>query len=172
MQLTNILVAALAAGSSTAASVSARAARVARQAPCPRIGASDPNFGVADLASGVVATKTLTFDVAPFAAGPCSLIGSFGAGFPVDLGGADFSRLDVHNAATGALVGSFAPLKVENDRVVEDTEVTINSFVCEPVMSFRFSIANDADADVDINVTFTADATNGFFIQKGDQCPQ
>ncbi|KAI8257833.1 hypothetical protein K4K53_005470 [Colletotrichum sp. SAR 10_77] len=174
MQLTNILITALAAGSATAASVSSRAARLAARqtgAPCERIGANDANFGVADLSSGVVVKKVLSFAVGPSASGPCSLIGQFNAGFPIDLGGAEFSRLDVRNVATGALVGSFPPLKVENNVVVEDTFVTINSFTCADNVAFEFAIANDGEADVDINVTFTASEQGGFFIKKGDQCP-
>ncbi|KAF6811248.1 hypothetical protein CSOJ01_05806 [Colletotrichum sojae] len=172
MQLTNILAAALAATTASAASVSSRAARRQATTPatCTRIGASDANFGVADLVSGVVVTKTLSFAVGPAAAGPCSLIGQFNAGFPIDLGGAEFSRLDVRNVATGALVGSFPPLNVVDNQVVEDTFVTINSFECQPELAFEFAIANDAGAEEDVNVTFTAGVEGGFFVQVGDQC--
>ncbi|TEA17141.1 hypothetical protein C8034_v000295 [Colletotrichum sidae] len=169
MQLTTLLAL---ASSAAAASVSSRAARSApRQLSCPRIGAHDANFGVADLGPGAVATKTLNFAVGPtYVGGPCSLIGQFNAGFPVDLGGGEFSRLDVRDASSGALVGSFPPLKVENNVVVETTVVTINSFRCEEDLAFTFEIANDAGVEEDVNVTFTAGEQGGFFVQVGDQC--
>ncbi|OLN85621.1 hypothetical protein CCHL11_05811 [Colletotrichum chlorophyti] len=173
MQLTTILVAALAA---TASAVSSRAVR--RQTHyinqnCRLISATDPNFSVADLASGTVATKILTFNVGPTAAGPCQLVGAFGAGFPVDQGGDAFSRLDVRalgGNAPGSLVGSFGPLQVVDDAVVQDTVRVINSFQCQESLSFEFAIANDAGADVDVNVAFTASPWDGFFVVVGDQC--
>ncbi|WYZ41724.1 hypothetical protein EsH8_V_000619 [Colletotrichum jinshuiense] len=177
MQLTNFLVAAL-AGSATAASVSSRSAKASARRQvgtpgCRVVPATDINFGVADLVSGTVVTKVLTFDVGPSAAGPCQLVGAFSQGFPIDQGGDEFSRLDVRSLggnAPGSLIGSFGPLNVENNAVVADTVQVINSFQCQDSLSFLFEIANDADVHEDINIAFTASALGGFFVQVGDQC--
>ncbi|OHE99110.1 hypothetical protein CORC01_05603 [Colletotrichum orchidophilum] len=172
MQLTNILLTALAATASARSTPSAR--RQASSTPgCRLVAPTDLNFDVADLRSGTVVTKVLTFPVGPTTAGPCQLIGAFSQGFPVDQGGDAFARLNVRaldGPSAGSLVGSFGPLEVENGVVVRDTEQVVNSFQCRESLAFEFSIANDADVDVDINVTFTASELGGFFIQVGDQC--
>jgi hypothetical protein len=168
MQFSTIFVAALA----SAASVSARSAKVDRRS-CSVVAADDINFGVADLSSGTVVEKVLNFNIGPAAAGPCQLVGVFPAGFPIDQNGDELARMDVralNGNAPGSLIGSFGPLKVENNRVVEDTAVVINSFQCQDKLSFQFAIANDAEVDEDINVTFTASDVGGFFVVVGDQC--
>ncbi|GKT68252.1 hypothetical protein ColTof4_00675 [Colletotrichum tofieldiae] len=174
MQLNNILLAGLAAAASVSARTTPSARRYAAPNPgCRIVPASDLNFGVADLTSGTVVTKVLTFPVGPAAAGPCQLIGAFGQGFPIDQGGGDLARLDVRalsGDAPGSLVGSFGPLKVENNAVVEDTVQVINSFQCRESLSFEFEIANDAGVEKDINIAFTASELGGFFVQVGDQC--
>ncbi|KAK2004220.1 hypothetical protein LX36DRAFT_706521 [Colletotrichum falcatum] len=174
MQLTNVLLAALAAAASAAARTTPSARRYAAPNPnCRVVPATDINFGVADLASGAVVTKVLTFPVGPAPAGPCQLIGAFAKGFPIDQGGGDLARLDVRalgGPAPGSLVGSFGPLEVAGDAVVEDTVRFINSFQCSESLSFEFSVANDAGIDEDINVAFTASELGGFFVLVGDQC--
>ncbi|TIC92829.1 hypothetical protein CH35J_010573 [Colletotrichum higginsianum] len=176
MQFANILLAALAGAASVSARTNPTARRQAGAAAhpgCRIVPASDLNFGVADLTSGTVVTKVLTFPVGPSAAGPCQLVGAFARGFPIDQGGGALARLDVRalgGDAPGSLVGSFGPLQVEDDVVVRDTLQVINSFQCAESLSFEFEVANDAGVEEDINVTFTASALGGFFVQVGDQC--
>ncbi|GKT60547.1 hypothetical protein ColTof3_07886 [Colletotrichum tofieldiae] len=62
MQLNNILLAGLAAAASVSARTTPSARRYAAPNPgCRIVPASDLNFGVADLTSGTVVTKVLTF---------------------------------------------------------------------------------------------------------------
>ncbi|GJC98262.1 hypothetical protein ColKHC_07088 [Colletotrichum higginsianum] len=146
MQFANILLAALAGAASVSARTNPTARRQAGAAAhpgCRIVPASDLNFGVADLTSGTVVTKVLTFP----------LVGAFARGFPIDQGGGALARLDV-----------------EDDVVVRDTLQVINSFQCAESLSFEFEVANDAGVEEDINVTFTASALGGFFVQVGDQC--
>ncbi|KAK1530892.1 uncharacterized protein CCOS01_05995 [Colletotrichum costaricense] len=174
MQLTSILITALAglAGLATARSTPSERRQTSTPS-CRLVAPTDLNFGVADLRSGTVVTKVLTFPVGPTTAGPCQLVGAFSQGFPIDQGGDAFARLNVRaldGPAAGSLVGSFGPLEVANDAVVKDTVQVVNSFSCRESLSFEFAIANDADVDVDINVAFTASGLGGFFVQVGDQC--
>ncbi|CCF37529.1 hypothetical protein CH063_01715, partial [Colletotrichum higginsianum] len=81
MQFANILLAALAGAASVSARTNPTARRQAGAAAhpgCRIVPASDLNFGVADLTSGTVVTKVLTFPVGPSAAGPCQLVGALG----------------------------------------------------------------------------------------------
>ncbi|KAL0942367.1 uncharacterized protein CTRU02_200253 [Colletotrichum truncatum] len=175
MQITNIFVAALAAGSATAASVSSRAARRSAPASCQRFGANEALFS-ASVSGDYDQTQSLSFNVGPTSAGPCSLIGQFNQGFPIRVKNPEHSRLDVRNA-DGALIGSFPPLKLETTdgvlyTVAETTVVTINSFACQPTFDFEFSLANDAGIDDYAFVFFERNTEGGFFIQAGDQCNQ
>lgn len=154
-----------------AASAGTVSARVLGQRSCHLVPATDFSFAVSkDPSTGLETTDTLTYHLGagagqPGARSPCSLVALFAEGFPVSQSGEtliDVRALSGTNAPAGSLVGSF---RIDSNGGAAQTTV-INSFVCQPDMSFSVEISSDERPG---QVSFTADNTSGVFMQVG-QC--
>ncbi|KAK3327369.1 hypothetical protein B0T19DRAFT_161376 [Cercophora scortea] len=87
--------------------------------------------------------QDLAFTVPTGAGGPCSLVATFPAGYPIAASGqTQVNVFDVDGPAAGALVGTvtFA------SSATSPTFVTINSFACRPSMRYRLELAGQQGA--------------------------
>ncbi|KAK3685405.1 hypothetical protein B0T22DRAFT_442582 [Podospora appendiculata] len=87
--------------------------------------------------------QDLAFTVPNGAGGPCSLVATFPAGYPIASSGqTQVNVFDVDGPAAGAIVGTvtFA------SSAAGPTFVTINSFACRPSMRYRLELAGTQGA--------------------------
>ena len=140
MQLTAILATALTA----AATVSAGPVkRVTCQIQYPQAIGFPINYNVSKTINPPTErVDAVTFQVPPNAPGPCSLVASFPAGFPIQQSGASqVNFFATTGSAAGRIVGT---ITFESDSD-EPVFRTINSFACEPVMGYEMRIASDSE---------------------------
>ena len=87
----------------------------------------------------------LSFSVPPGSGGPCSLVATFPAGFPIASSGqTQVNVIDKDGPVAGAIVGTVTFASQPN----APTFVTINSFACRPTMSYTLQLAG-TDGAVD-----------------------
>ena len=89
-------------------------------------------------------TQTIAFTTPANAGGPCSLIATFPAGYPIaSAGDARVNVIDVNGPAPGAIVGTVTFAAGETR--------TINSFACRRDMRYRLELATEGTGSVQFN---------------------
>jgi hypothetical protein len=117
-----------------AATIPSRRACTTLTSPVP-ISLSKPS------SSSPSTSQILTFSPPASAAGPCSLLATFPAGYPIASSGAtQVNVVAVDGPAAGALVGTVT--------FVAGERRTINSFACRPEMKFRLELAGPGAGSV------------------------
>lgn len=103
--------------------------------PLPSISLSKPS------ASSPSTSQTLTFSPPASAPGPCTLLASFPAGYPIaSTGATQVNVVAVDGPAAGSLVGTVTFAAGERR--------TINSFACRGEMKFRLEMAGPGAGSV------------------------
>ncbi|KAK1835445.1 hypothetical protein QBC39DRAFT_418121 [Podospora conica] len=88
-------------------------------------------------------SQVLTFTPPASAAGPCSLLATFPAGYPIaSTGAAKVNVFAVGGPSAGSLVGTVTFAAGERR--------TINSFACRPEMKFRLELAGPGAGSVQV----------------------
>ncbi|KAI1462580.1 hypothetical protein F4805DRAFT_452407 [Annulohypoxylon moriforme] len=98
----------------------------------------------------------LSFQIPPNSVGPCTLIATFPADYPITSTGSDLVNVTaIDGPAPDSLVGAL--------RFRAGTTTTINSFACRDVMTFELAIAQGVG-----EVAFSEVQGAGLFMEVGD----
>lgn len=90
-------------------------------------------------------TQTLTWEIPPNAGGPCTLIATFPAGYPISSSGnAQVNVIDVNGPSPGSIVGT---VTFASDPSGPTTRY-INSFGCRANMQYRLVLATEGAGSV------------------------
>ncbi|KAI2469480.1 hypothetical protein F4781DRAFT_217406 [Annulohypoxylon bovei var. microspora] len=97
-----------------------------------------------------------TFEIPPNSVGPCTLVATFPAGYPITSTGSDLVNVTaVDGPAAGSLVGAL--------RFRAGGKTFVNSFACRDVMTYELAIALG-----DGEVAFSEVQGAGLFMDVGD----
>ncbi|KAI1443514.1 hypothetical protein F5Y02DRAFT_420002 [Annulohypoxylon stygium] len=101
-------------------------------------------------------SDAVSFQIPPNSVGPCALIATFPADYPITSTGSDLVNVTaLDGPVAGSLVGAL--------RFRAGTTVTINSFACRDVMSYELAIAQGEG-----EVKFSEVQGAGLFMEVGD----
>lgn len=90
-------------------------------------------------------TQTLSWDIPAGAGGPCTLIATFPAGYPISsTGNAQVNVIDVNGPTPGSIVGT---VTFASDPSGPSTRY-INSFACRANMQYQLVLATEGSGSV------------------------
>ncbi|KAI1211667.1 uncharacterized protein F4807DRAFT_397892 [Annulohypoxylon truncatum] len=101
-------------------------------------------------------SDAVSFEIPAGSVGPCALVATFPAGYPITSTGSDLVNVTaLDGPAAGSLVGAL--------RFRAGTTTVINSFACADVMSYELAIAQGEG-----EVAFSEVQGAGLFMEVGD----
>ncbi|KAK4451895.1 hypothetical protein QBC34DRAFT_45997 [Podospora aff. communis PSN243] len=137
MQLTTLLLTALPA--------LALAAPSTKRDCTPIFPAGVSQVSLSKAAGSPSTTQTLSFNIPPTSSGPCTLIATFPANFPIaSSGNPQVNVIDVNGPAAGAIVGTVT----FSSETWGPKKTFINSFACRPNMQFKLMLATEDEGSV------------------------
>ncbi|KAK5654870.1 hypothetical protein OQA88_6906 [Cercophora sp. LCS_1] len=139
MQLTALLLTTLSALTLAAPSTTDK------RACTPRFPAGVSNIALSKTVGAPSTTQNLSWDVPAGAGGPCTLIATFPAGYPIaSSGNAQVNVIDVNGPAPGSIVGT---VTFASDPSAPKTTY-INSFACRANMQYKLVLATEGAGSV------------------------
>jgi len=143
MQLTTLFLAALTGASLSAAAPAAAAAAAGAhdKRACTRVFPIGTTSIHLAKSGGSNTAQNIGFSIPANAGGPCSLVATFPAGYPIaSTGNPQVNVIDLNGPAAGSIVGTVTFASDPGAPTLR----TINSFACRPDMQYRLTLAGTA----------------------------